>query len=170
MEVASLPFDYARHQTLRGNNRGAASFVSKSIEQTRSEKSLGSKEEHAIKWAALSLYTGGADTSVSTMSAFFLAMSMFPEVQRKAQEEIDRVVGTSRLPSFADRDNLPYVCAIVEEAQRWHPIATMGVVHAADKEDSISGYRIPKGSLLLPANSRPDRLPRPGDVQAREVP
>jgi cytochrome P450 len=97
------------------------------------------------------MYLGGADTSVSTMNAFFLAMSMFPSVQAKAQEELDRVIGSSRLPTHADRENLPYLNAIVEEAQRWHPIAPMGLPHATDIEDNISGYRIPKDSLLLPA-------------------
>jgi cytochrome P450 len=85
------------------------------------------------------------------MNAFFLAMSMFPSVQAKAQEELDRVIGSSRLPTHADRENLPYLNAIVEEAQRWHPIAPMGLPHATDTEDTIAGYRIPKDSLLLPA-------------------
>lgn len=78
-------------------------------------------------------------------------MSMFPDVQRKAQEEIDRVVGTSRLPAASDRDNLQFVNLIVEEAQRWHPITPMGLPHAADEDDTIDGVRIPKGTLLLPA-------------------
>jgi cytochrome P450 len=85
------------------------------------------------------------------MNAFFLAMSMFPSVQLAAQEELDRIIGHTRLPTHADRENLPYLNAIVEEAQRWHPIAPMGLPHATDTEDTISGHRIPKGSLLLPA-------------------
>ncbi|TKA78809.1 hypothetical protein B0A55_02231 [Friedmanniomyces simplex] len=84
------------------------------------------------------------------MRAFFLAMSMYPDVQRKAQEELDRVIGTSRLPTFCDCDSLPYLNAI-EEAQRWHPISVMGLPHATDEEDNINGYRIPKGASLLPA-------------------
>jgi cytochrome P450 len=85
------------------------------------------------------------------MEAFFLAMSMFPDVQKKAQEEIDRVVGTSKLPGYADRDSLPYINAVVLEAQRWHPILPMGFPHVAEQEDEIEGYRIPKGAMLLPA-------------------
>ncbi|KAK5129264.1 hypothetical protein LTR08_003643 [Meristemomyces frigidus] len=148
MSVVDDPYVFVTSQMASG--KGRPSFVSRSIEQARTEKALGAEEEHAIKWSAASLYTGGADTSVTTMDAFFLAMSMFPEVQRKAQAEIDRVVGTSRLPTFSDRKDLPYVNAIVEEAQRWHPIAPMGLPHAAETEDFIDGYRIPKGALLLP--------------------
>jgi cytochrome P450 len=54
------------------------------------------------------------------MSTFFLAMTLHPEVQRKAREEIDRVVGTYRLPTFSDRESLPYVEAVVKESFRWH--------------------------------------------------
>jgi cytochrome P450 len=148
-DTVNTPYEYVKHQIAEGENN--FSFVSKSIEQAKSEGGLGPEEEHAIKWAAVSLYAGGADTSVETMDAFFLAMSMFPDVQRKAQEEIDRVVGTSRLPTFADRNNLPYINAIVNEAQRWHPIVPMGFPHVADEKDQIGGYRIPKGAMLLPA-------------------
>lgn len=150
MDVANIPYDYAKQQG-KSKQNSQADFVTKSIEQAQHEKTLNATDEHAIKWAAASMYLGGADTSVSTMNAFFLAMSMFPDVQRKAQEEIDRVIGDSRLPTHADRENLPYINAIVEEAQRWHPIAPMGLPHVADKQDSINGYRIPKDSLLLPA-------------------
>lgn len=150
VDVANIPYDYAKQQgKIKQNSH--ADFVTKSIEQAQHEKTLDATDEHAIKWVAASMYLGGADTSVSTMNAFFLAMSMFPDVQRKAQEEIDRVIGSSRLPTHADRDNLPYTNAIVEEAQRWHPIAPMGLPHTADREDTINGYRIPKDSLLLPA-------------------
>lgn len=49
------------------------------------------------------------------MYAFFLAMALNPAVQAKAQAEIDAVVGSDRLPTFADRENLPYVDALVKE-------------------------------------------------------
>jgi cytochrome P450 len=65
-----------------------------------------------------SLYSGGADTTVSAISTFFLAMTMNPHVMRKAQEELDRVVGQDRLPSVADRESLVYVDAICKEVLR----------------------------------------------------
>lgn len=77
-------------------------------------------------------------------------MTLYPEVQRKAQEEIDQVVGQDRLPNLSDRDNLPYVDALVKEALRWHPVAPMGLPHASSRDDMIEGYAIPKGAMLLP--------------------
>lgn len=77
-------------------------------------------------------------------------MMLHPEVQRKAQEEIDRVVGTERLPGVADREKLPYIDAIVNEVLRWNPVAPMGLPHMTTEDDVCEGCLIPKGALLLP--------------------
>lgn len=76
-------------------------------------------------------------------------MVLFPDVQRKAQEEIDRVVGTDRLPTFDDRENLPYIEAVLTEAWRWHTVGPLGVPHATSSEDVVNGYFIPKGSIIV---------------------
>jgi cytochrome P450 len=86
------------------------------------------------------------------MMTFFLAMTIFPEVQRQAQEELDRVIGGTRLPVSKDRDNLPYIVAVMKETHRWHLVLPMGLPHTSTEEDTCRGYRIPKGALLL-ANS-----------------
>lgn len=78
-----------------------------------------------------------------------MAMMLYPEVQRKAQEEIDRVIGIGRLPGPADREKLPYVEAVVKETLRWHPVAPMGLPHASTEDDVYQGYFIPKNSLLF---------------------
>lgn len=54
-------------------------------------------------------------------------MVLNPESQKKAQEEIDRVVGHGRLPTFEDRDELIYVEALVREVMRWHPPLPLGL-------------------------------------------
>jgi cytochrome P450 len=60
---------------------------------------------------------------------FFLAMTLHPEAQRMAQAELDRVIGTDRLPCLADRVNLPYTDALVKEVFRWHPIVPQGQLY-----------------------------------------
>ena len=47
-------------------------------------------------------------------------MAMFPEVQRGAQDQLDAVIGASRLPDSSDRKRLPYIAAIAKEVLRWH--------------------------------------------------
>ena len=84
------------------------------------------------------------------MQAFFLAMVQYPEAQKKAQEELDAVVGLDRLPEFTDRDSLPYVNAVVKEVTRWHTVVPLGLWHRAVNEDQWNGYRIPAGSIIMP--------------------
>ncbi|KAH8978633.1 cytochrome P450 [Lactarius akahatsu] len=97
-----------------------------------------------------SLYLGGADTTVSALQTFTLAMILYPEVQRKAQAEIDRVVGNSRLPDFSDQDALPYVQAVLKEVSRWHPVTPLGAPRKVIVSDVYEGYYIPAGSIIIP--------------------
>jgi cytochrome P450 len=66
--------------------------------------------------------------TVSTMSFFFLALTLFPRVQRRAQAELDAVVGRDRLPTFDDRPRLPYIEALYKELMRWQMVTPMGTV------------------------------------------
>jgi cytochrome P450 len=53
-------------------------------------------------------------------------MIMYPEIQKKAQAELDSVVGRDRLPAITDRPSLPYIRSIMAEVLRWHPAVPMG--------------------------------------------
>jgi cytochrome P450 len=83
--------------------------------------------------------------TVASLVSFFLAMATNPVFQTKAQEEIDSVVGTHRLPEFADRPSLPYVEAIYREVMRWNPVLPLGLPHATTTDDVYDGYFVPKG-------------------------
>jgi cytochrome P450 len=82
--------------------------------------------EELIKDVGAMSYLAGSDTTVSTTMSFFLAMIVYPEVQSKAQAEIDRVIGRERLPEMEDIESLPYVSAVVTESLRWLPVVPMG--------------------------------------------
>ena len=60
------------------------------------------------------------------MTWFMLAMIAYPDVQKKCQEELDRVVGRSRMPTFKDRESLPYIIATVRELFRWRTTVPIG--------------------------------------------
>jgi hypothetical protein len=57
--------------------------------------------------------------TATVMTWFMLAMIAYPEVQKKCQEELDRVIGRSRMPTFRDRESLPYIRATLRELFRW---------------------------------------------------
>ncbi|KAG0691872.1 cytochrome P450 [Suillus ampliporus] len=134
--------EYPMHQIAAGT--APRSMMSRLL----AGKSFTPGDEDFAKWAAASLYQGGADTPVSSAYAFFLAMTLYPNVQKKAQEELDSVIGTDRLPSFADRASLPYLEALFTELLRWHSPAPITIRNA--KEDFVyQGYLIPKGSAVI---------------------
>ena len=54
----------------------------------------------------------------ATLQTFILAMLLYPEVQRKAQEELDKVFERKRLPELEDWELLPYITAIAKEVSR----------------------------------------------------
>ncbi|TCD67506.1 hypothetical protein EIP91_012311 [Steccherinum ochraceum] len=80
---------------------------------------------------------------------FVLAMVLFPDVMKKAQAQIDEVVGRARMPTAADRENLPYVRAMVRETLRWKAIGPLGLPHEAREDDYYEGYLIPKGAMVF---------------------
>lgn len=70
--------------------------------------------------------SAGAETTTASVAAFLIAMIHYPQIMRKAQAQIDAVVGRDRVPTFADRPHLPYIRALVKELLRWRPAGPMG--------------------------------------------
>uniref|UniRef100_A0A8H7NBW0 Cytochrome P450 n=1 Tax=Bionectria ochroleuca TaxID=29856 RepID=A0A8H7NBW0_BIOOC len=105
--------------------------------------------DDAAGYISGSLLEAGSDTTASTLYGFIQAALVWPEVQERAQEEIDRVVGPSRLPTIDDYDNLPYIRCCIKESLRWMPTVILGVPHAAIKEDTYNGYVIPQGATVV---------------------
>ncbi|CAL5872702.1 uncharacterized protein PFLUO_LOCUS6969 [Penicillium psychrofluorescens] len=134
------PVAFTKFQMNRGEDR--QSIVSRLLKQ--------GEDEEIVKWSALAMYGGGSDTTVGVLEGFFLAMVLFPDVQRKAQAEMDDLFGKPTLPTAADRERLPYVNAIVKEALRWHTVAPFAIPHRTDEDDVINGFLIPKNAILLP--------------------
>ncbi|RPD66668.1 cytochrome P450 [Lentinus tigrinus ALCF2SS1-7] len=141
-DTVELPYRWVKEQMAAGT--ALPSFTS-----TLLEGNVDPGREHLVKMAATSLYAGGADTTVSSITSFFLAMSCFPEVQRKAQAELDAVIGPDRMPTIADRERLPYLNAVMLEILRWIPVAPMGFPHQLTEDDVHAGYFIPKGTLVM---------------------
>ncbi|KAI0333733.1 cytochrome P450 [Cubamyces sp. BRFM 1775] len=106
-------------------------------------------EEQVMKHVCAVAVLGSADTTGYTLEGFLLAMAMYPEVQRKAQAELDKTVGADRLPDHSDTDALVYINAIVKEALRWHVMLPLGIWHRTIADDEYNGYFIPGGTTIL---------------------
>ncbi|KAG9122315.1 hypothetical protein FRC07_001373, partial [Ceratobasidium sp. 392] len=161
MEMVERPFGDVK-ALVESDSTGSQdhdSFVATSLQ------SHADDDDH-IQWAAASLYAGGADTTVSAVETFFFAMALYPEIQQRAQEEINHVCGVDsngklrRLPGLEDQASLPYTWAIYQECLRWG-VVTPCQYHVARDEDEYffengsitSGpstqVRIPRGTLIV---------------------
>ncbi|KAJ7586754.1 cytochrome P450, partial [Mycena floridula] len=144
-DFVNVPWDRAKQN--RDNGHVKPSFASKMLdEMDHTESSL---EELVFKPAAATGYAGGSGTTVGTLQSVFLAMCLFPEVLKRAQAELDDVVGDQRLPTFDDRPLLPYINALMKEATRWMPVAPLGLPHFSIRDNVYRGYLIPKGSVVI---------------------
>jgi cytochrome P450 len=92
---------------------------------------------------------GGVETTASIMQWFSAIMPAYPSIQRKAHEELDRIVGRNRLPTIEDEAKLPYCRSIIKEVARCHNPFWLGTPHAASKDFVYKGATIPKGTVVV---------------------
>ncbi|KAF7293082.1 Cytochrome P450 [Mycena indigotica] len=104
--------------------------------------------EDAVIWAAGSMYGAGVETTYSTVLNCILAMTMYPEVQRRAQLELDSVVG-DKLPSIENQHETPYLNALLQELLRWHPALPLGIPHRSSKDVVYQGFFLPKNTIAI---------------------
>ncbi|KZP04234.1 cytochrome P450 [Athelia psychrophila] len=107
-------------------------------------------QERIIKNTAGVMYGAGADTSVSILATLVLAMIQYPAVQRRAQAELDSVLGPDRLPTFDDIPSLPYLSAILKECHRWEVVLPFAIPHMLTADDEYRGWHLPSGTLVIP--------------------
>ncbi|KIJ23887.1 hypothetical protein M422DRAFT_195388, partial [Sphaerobolus stellatus SS14] len=124
------------------------SFVANSLSELGKDDE-SDEDVDTIKRVAGAISGAGTDTTASTIMAFILAIALNPEVMRKAQQELDKVVGPNRLPEFADLPALPYIDAILKETLRWFPVVPSALPHATIADDFYEGYAIPAGSIVI---------------------
>ncbi|KAH8804413.1 putative cytochrome P450 [Xylogone sp. PMI_703] len=104
---------------------------------------------HEIYFLGGVLMEGGSDTSSSIIIAFIHAMTKWNDILRKAQDEIDAVVGEDRTPVWSDYEKLPYIATVVKESMRWRPAVPLAFPHAVAEDDWIDGKFIPKGTTVI---------------------
>ncbi|XP_018428283.1 PREDICTED: cytochrome P450 2A5-like [Nanorana parkeri] len=100
--------------------------------------------------SVLELFFAGTETTSITLQYSLLVMIKHPKVQERIQEEIDSVIGMDRLPSIADRSNMPYTNAVIHEILRYMELVPMALPHKVTEDVTFRGFIIPKGTTVFP--------------------
>jgi len=153
------------------NGTAQPSLTASLLEELAMQPDAASDQEDVIRNVAAQAYVGGVETVCynflfgpasravfimiiilqvhSSLHIFVLAMVLYPEAQRKAQAELDSLIGLNRLPNFEDRKRLPYVNALCNEVLRWHPAVPLALPHRILQDDIYGDYFIPGGSVIV---------------------
>ncbi|KAH9477961.1 Cytochrome P450 monooxygenase 208 [Psilocybe cubensis] len=144
--MISIPLEFTKARVAEGNAR--PSVVGNFLEK-KNTVGVSEEEEEAVMSVASTAYAAGSDTTQSATGTFLYLMVLHPDIQKKAQAEIDSVLGGKRLPTYEDRPSMPYIEAIYREVLRWRPPGSVGFPHSSTEDDFYGGYFIPKGSTLM---------------------
>ncbi|CUA71165.1 O-methylsterigmatocystin oxidoreductase [Rhizoctonia solani] len=162
--MLGVPFEWTKNRMSSGTSVPCmlSSLLTKYMHQ---ESDMPTDElEDCIRWASGSMFAAGITPVVNSIRVFIIAMAMYPDIQAKAQAEIDKTIGT-RLPEVADWQSLRYVRCIVKEVLRWRLTLPLAVPHASIQDDTYKGYFIPKGAIVIgnswAISNNPDVYPDP---------
>lgn len=95
------------------------------------------------------MFVAGSETSSSTIEWAMAEAIQNPRIMKKAQAELDEVIGKDRRVEESDIDRLPYLHALVKEVFRFHPPAPLLIPHRAESSCEVAGYTIPKDTQVL---------------------
>lgn len=90
------------------------------------------------------------ETTPVTLRFSIKALLLYPAVTRRAQQELDEIVGPNRLPTFNDISGLAHLDSLIKEVMRWQVPTPLGVPHSTSSDQEFMGYRIPAGSTIVP--------------------
>ncbi|KAG7096145.1 hypothetical protein E1B28_006818 [Marasmius oreades] len=159
-KVLDLPFQFVQREISKGTAQ--PSFTSDQLDEIGNLSGPELEDKHRwIKQIAGNIYIAGTDTMYAALLSFIQSMVLHQDAQKKAQAEIDRVIGHQRLPEFSDRESLPYVEALYREVLRYRPITPLSVPHAATEDFLYDGYCLPAKAVVIPnvwAMTRDERV------------
>jgi cytochrome P450 family 619 len=138
-----------RQRRAKGGSRGSLMDKVLDVAESGKRKEGLTYSDHELAFMGGTVTEGGSDTTASVITAFVQAMIVWPEVQKKAQAQIDSVVGEDRSPNWGDYVRLPYVAQCVKESMRWRPVVPLPLPRVLAEDDWINGKLLPKGTTVI---------------------
>ncbi|XP_010529496.1 PREDICTED: flavonoid 3',5'-hydroxylase-like, partial [Tarenaya hassleriana] len=102
-----------------------------------------------IKAMLMDLVTAGTDTSSNVVEFAMAELINRPEIMKRAQQELDEVIGKDNIVEESHISKLPYLLAVMKETLRLHPTIPLLVPHSPTETAIVGGYVIPKGSKVF---------------------
>ncbi|PCH36902.1 cytochrome P450, partial [Wolfiporia cocos MD-104 SS10] len=140
-----LPFEQVKAQMASGT--ATQCYTTTLMEETRGD------DEEGVRSTAAIIYAGDLTSlktqTLSAINTAILVLAANPVIQARAQAEMDVVVGSDRLPTFSDRERMPYMQCIISETFRWGATTPVGVPHRLCEDDYYRGYYLPKDSMII---------------------
>ncbi|KAL1270993.1 hypothetical protein QQF64_030009 [Cirrhinus molitorella] len=96
------------------------------------------------------LFAAGTETTSNTLRTLTLYLMTHTHIQEQCQREIDEVLGDREHVTFDDRNAMPYIQAVIHEGQRVGDIVPLSLFHTATTDTQLLGYKIPKGTIIIP--------------------
>ncbi|XP_020652021.3 cytochrome P450 2U1 isoform X1 [Pogona vitticeps] len=120
------------------------------VDEEKKTNSESSFDDDYLFFIIGDLFIAGTDTTSNTLLWSLLYMSLHPDEQKKVQEEIDLIIGRDRAPSLADKARMPFTEATIMEVQRMTVVVPLSIPRMASETTVLQGYKIPKGSIIIP--------------------
>ncbi|KZL82496.1 cytochrome p450 [Colletotrichum incanum] len=137
-------FEEAKARIEQG--KGEDSFVASLLRNNMKE----GYSDVELEYIAGFLMEGGSDTTAGAFETFMLAMAAYPDIQKKAQAEVDSVFGEDGVCSKKLKESkLPYLKACFLETLRWRPGFPLAIPHATTQDDVYHDYHIPANTTIL---------------------
>ena len=131
-------------------NRDMTDIFNKMAEgMSDSEKKLLKVDEKTLKEHVLSMFGAGFASISFTLQYGLMIMALNAGIQRKAQDELDRVVGRERYPEFKDESSLPYTSACIVELYRHFSVAALAMNHTTTCDTEFEGYFIANDTPVI---------------------
>uniref|UniRef100_A0A6I8RMA8 Cytochrome P450 family 2 subfamily J member 2 n=1 Tax=Xenopus tropicalis TaxID=8364 RepID=A0A6I8RMA8_XENTR len=124
-------------------------FIDCYLEELSKDNRKTTFGEDSLFFCVTDLFVAGTETTSASLQWGLLYMIMFPEIQEKCREEIDRVLGTRDHLEYEDRENMTYTQAVLQEVQRFASVVPLGVPHSTIKDVQLHDFTIPKGTLII---------------------